>query len=81
MHKKTCRIAPPGKPLMKRSIRIAHHNTSVSLEPEFWDELKLIAAREGVSLKELIARIDAGRQGNLSRALRLYVLKSLKGAT
>jgi len=62
----------------KRSIRIAHHNTSISLEPEFWDELKAIAARQKISLNQLVATVDAGRKGNLSSALRLYVLKHLK---
>jgi predicted DNA-binding ribbon-helix-helix protein len=63
---------------MKRSVRIANHQTSISLEPEFWDELKRYAARDKVSLNELVARVDAGRTGNLSSALRLYVLKQLK---
>ncbi|MDD3371293.1 MAG: ribbon-helix-helix domain-containing protein [Alphaproteobacteria bacterium] len=63
---------------MKRSIRIAHHNTSVSLEAEFWAELKVIAARDGVSINDIVASVDAGRDGNLSSALRLYVLKRLK---
>jgi len=66
--------------MMKRSIRISHHSTSISLEAEFWDELKKLAARDGVSLNELVTRIDAGRSGNLSSALRLYVLKRLKEA-
>lgn len=65
--------------MKKRSVRIARHNTSISLEPEFWDELKRIAAVEKISLNQLVARIDARRQGNLSSALRLFVLKELKG--
>lgn len=65
---------------MKRSVRIANHSTSISLEPEFWDELKSLAARDSLSLNQLIARIDAARTGNLSSALRLYVLKQLKEA-
>ena len=63
---------------MKRSIRIANHSTSISLEPEFWDELKRVAVRDNLSLGQLIARIDAERSGNLSSALRLHVLKCLK---
>jgi predicted DNA-binding ribbon-helix-helix protein len=63
---------------MKRSIRIAQHNTSISLEPEFWAELKAIAEAEKISLNQLVARIDGARKGNLSSALRLYVLKKLK---
>lgn len=66
---------------MKRTVRIAHHNTSISLEPEFWDELKTIAVRDGVSLNQLIVNVDAARTGNLSSALRLHVLKCLKGAS
>ena len=63
---------------MKRSVRIANHNTSITLEAPFWDELKSLAARDKVTLNQLITRIDAGRTGNLSSALRLYVLRRLK---
>jgi predicted DNA-binding ribbon-helix-helix protein len=63
---------------MKRSIRIAHHNTSISLEEPFWDELKALAERDGLTLNQLVAQIDASRTGNLSSSLRLYVLKRLK---
>jgi predicted DNA-binding ribbon-helix-helix protein len=65
---------------MKRSIRIAGHDTSISLEPEFWGELKALAAQDKISLNQIVANIDATRKGNLSSALRLYVLKRLKGA-
>ncbi len=54
------------------------HRTSVSLEAEFWAELKDLADKEGLSLNGLVARIDKNRVGNLSSALRLYVLSSLK---
>ncbi len=63
---------------MKRSIRIAKHSTSISLEPEFWDELKRIATAEEMSLNQLVAKVDAGRGGNLSSALRVFVLRRLK---
>jgi predicted DNA-binding ribbon-helix-helix protein len=62
----------------KRSIRIAKHSTSISLEPEFWAELKHIAAAEKLSLNQLVAKIDTGREGNLSSSLRVFVLKRLK---
>ncbi len=65
---------------MKRSIRIAKHSTSISLEPEFWAELKRIAAAEKISLNQLVAKIDAGHSGNLSSALRLFVLKEMTSA-
>lgn len=62
----------------KRSVLIAGHPTSVSLEAPFWAELKRIAAADGVSLNALVARIDAERRGNLSSALRVFVLDRLK---
>jgi predicted DNA-binding ribbon-helix-helix protein len=62
----------------KRSVRIAKHNTSISLELEFWAELKRIAAAQKTSLNQLVARIDAGHSGNLSSALRVFVLQELK---
>jgi predicted DNA-binding ribbon-helix-helix protein len=64
---------------LKRSVRIAGHVTSVSLEPEFWEELKRIAAERGVSINALVAGVDEARAGNLSSALRLLVLADLKG--
>ncbi len=66
------------KERMKRSVRIAGHNTSVSLEPEYWDELATFAAQDRVTLADIVARVDLNRKGNLSSALRLYVLKRLK---
>jgi len=72
--------------IVKRSVRIAGHATSVSLEPAFWDALCEIAARRGLSLNVLLSQIDAERSGNLSSAIRLFVLAScrnggLAGAT
>lgn len=62
-------------PVIKRSIVIAGHKTSVSLEDAFWDGLKEIAAAQRTTLSELVAAIDGGRHhGNLSSAIRLYVL-------
>lgn len=59
----------------KRSLSIAGHRTSVSLEDDFWDALKRIAAGEGKTLAALIAEIDSRRSdNNLSSALRLHVL-------
>ena len=63
----------------KRSVRIAGHRSSVSLEAEFWDELKTLAARRGLSLARLVGEIDRARSGrNLSSALRLAVLHALR---
>jgi predicted DNA-binding ribbon-helix-helix protein len=67
-------------PVVKRSIVIEGHKTSVSLEDPFWRGLKLIATNRGVTLSALVASIDAGRQqGNLSSALRLFVLDFYRG--
>jgi predicted DNA-binding ribbon-helix-helix protein len=63
--------------MKKRSVRIARHSTSVSLEKEFWILLRHLAKENKCSLNQLIASIDATRTGNLSSALRLYVLKNL----
>lgn len=64
--------------MAKRSVTVAGHRTSVSLEDDFWDELTKIAAERGVSLNRLIEGIDVGRNGNLSSALRVYVLQDLR---
>jgi len=62
-------------PVVKRSIVIAGHKTSVSLEDAFWKGLKEIATGRGLTLSEMVGAIDSGRaQGNLSSALRLFVL-------
>jgi len=59
----------------KRSIVAAGHKTSVSLEDAFWEGLKEIARGRNITLSELVAAIDSGRrQGNLSSAIRLFVL-------
>lgn len=68
----------PGA-LRKRSVVIAGHKTSVSLEAAFWDGLGEIAAERGVSLNRLVAEIDRGRAGNLSSAIRVYVLGWARG--
>ena len=65
-------------PVVKRSIVIAGHKTSVSLEDAFWASLKDIAGTRNMTLSELVASIDADRrQGNLSSAIRLYRARSL----
>jgi predicted DNA-binding ribbon-helix-helix protein len=57
----------------KRSVMIAGHATSLSLEEPFWRDLATIATRRGVSLNALVASVDAQRAGNLSSALRLFI--------
>lgn len=63
--------------LVKRSLRLSGHRTSVSLEPEFWLELERIATATGMSLSGLVATIDATRYCGLASALRLLVLRDL----
>jgi predicted DNA-binding ribbon-helix-helix protein len=58
----------------KRSVVIAGHRTSISLEEEFWTALRQVAERRGLSVNALVREIDAARAGNLSSALRLFVL-------
>jgi predicted DNA-binding ribbon-helix-helix protein len=61
--------------VIKRSIVIAGHKTSISLEDAFWKGLKEIAAKRNMSFSNLVAVIDSERQhGNLSSAIRLFVL-------
>ena len=61
--------------IVKRSIIIAGHKTSVSLEDAFWRVLKDIAAKRDMTLSDLVGSIDSSRQrGNLSSAIRLFVL-------
>jgi predicted DNA-binding ribbon-helix-helix protein len=68
--------SPVSKRTTKRSITIADHKTSVSLENQFWDSLREIAAERGMSLKALVAAIDADRQhAHLSSAVRIFVLQ------
>jgi len=69
-------------PVVKRSIVIAGHKTSVSLEDAFWTALKEIALGRRIRLSDLVAGIDSERQhGNLSSAIRLFVLDHYRACT
>jgi len=64
--------------IVKRSITIDGHRTSVSLEETFWSDLKRIARAQDATLSELVAKIDHTRErGTLSTAIRLYVLEHI----
>jgi len=68
----------PYHPPIKRSVEIAGHKTSISLEPLFWDLLRAAAEREGVPINALVARIDAERiqaqtPPGLAGAIRLWL--------
>jgi predicted DNA-binding ribbon-helix-helix protein len=66
--------------VLKRSIVVAGHKTSVSLEDAFWNGLKEIGDERHMTLSNLVAAIDAQRQhGNLSSAIRLFVLDFYRG--
>ena len=68
-----------GFSIIKRSVSIAGHRTSISLEEPFWEVLREIAEREKLSIQALIGRIDAERGGqNLSSAIRVFVLSDLR---
>ena len=64
--------------VVKRSLSIRGHRTSISLEAEFWAQLKLVAMEKNISIAQLVADIDTMRsQVNLSSALRVFVLNQL----
>ncbi|RDI60712.1 ribbon-helix-helix domain-containing protein [Microvirga subterranea] len=67
--------------ILKRSVSIAGHRTSVSLEEPFWEVLREIADQDALSVQALIGRIDAERgEQNLSSAIRVFVLRRLREA-
>jgi predicted DNA-binding ribbon-helix-helix protein len=75
-------VSTPYYPPVKRSVEIAGHKTSVSLEPLFWDLLRAAAEREGLPLNALVARIDAERIAadvppGLAGAIRVWLAAGL----
>ena len=75
-------MTTPYHPPMKRSVEIAGHKTSISLEPLFWDLLKQAALAENVPLNALVARIDVERIAadtppGLASAIRLWLTDRL----
>ncbi len=69
----------PAK-MKKRSVVIAGHRTSVSLENSFWTALKEIAASRHLTVNQLVTEIDRRRVGNLSSAIRVFVLQTFRNA-
>lgn len=68
-------------PVVKRSIVVAGHKTSVSLEHEFWTAMKEISDARSQTLSDLVGEIDQNRkEGNLSSAIRLFVLSQYRKA-
>ena len=66
--------------LLKKSFTIGNHRTSISLEPEFWDALEMIAKEQNVSLSKLVLKIDNEKPKdyiNLASYIRIWVLKKI----
>tara|TARA_Y100000994_G_scaffold93605_1_gene77368 strand:- start:364 stop:567 length:204 start_codon:yes stop_codon:yes gene_type:complete len=61
--------------LIKKSITIKKHRTSLSLEKEFWDALKNIAKQKKCSIENLVTKIDSERKVSLASSIRVYLLK------
>jgi predicted DNA-binding ribbon-helix-helix protein len=77
------KVTVPAGPV-KRSIMIAGHATSISLEPVFWDALRAAAEAQGLPLNALVARIDAERiaapdPANLASAIRVWLFEREQG--
>ena len=67
----------PRVRIVKRSLTVSGHRTSISLEDAFWRRLQALAAKRSQSLSALVAEIDASRaDANLSSAIRVFVLES-----
>lgn len=72
-------MTTPYHPPVKRSVEIAGHKTSISLEPIFWDQLRAVAEDEGVPINALVARIDEERiradtPPGLASAIRVWLV-------
>ena len=61
--------------MKKHSVELSGHRTSIALEDEFWEELKIIAKRKNKSVHQLLIQVDDAHQGNLSSAVRLFILR------
>ena len=77
-------MTAPYHPPVKRSLALHGHKTSISLEPVFWDLLKAAAAREGIALAQLVARIDGERitadpAPGLAGAVRIWLVANALG--
>ena len=65
-----------GAAIKKRSVFISGHQTSISIEDAFWIELKSICKQETKSLNQIATEVDERRSGNLSSALRVFILNN-----
>lgn len=64
--------------MQKKSVQLMGHKTSISLEPEFWQALSVLAKKENTSVRQIIIKIDTARTTNLASAIRVYILKELQ---
>lgn len=70
-----------GDGLVKRSVNISGHATSISLEPVFWEALRHAAEADGLSINALVAAIDEARTTNLSSAIRVWLFRRALAGT
>jgi predicted DNA-binding ribbon-helix-helix protein len=70
-------------PIIKRSVSVNGHKTSISLEEPFWNEIKAIASQKNTTIKDLITDIDRDKQAeaNLSSSLRVFILRHYRAVT
>ena len=69
----------PEARIRKHSVKLSGHSTSLSLEGVYWDALRDVAQEKGLSINRLIERIDHERSGNLSSAVRVFLLLHYRG--
>jgi predicted DNA-binding ribbon-helix-helix protein len=67
--------------LIKKSVTIHKHRTSIALEQEFWDVLKDISIEKNYSVEKLIANIDLNRDASLASCIRVFVLKHIMSSS
>lgn len=67
--------------LIKKSVTIHKHRTSIALEQEFWDVLKDISIEKNYSVEKLIANIDLNRDASLASCIRVFVLKYIMSSS
>ena len=72
---------PDPKDIKKHSVNLSGHKTSISLENIFWDQIKTLATNRGVTVNQLLTEIDFDRKGNLSSAVRVFVLEHITNKT
>ena len=70
-----------GGTMRKHSLLVAGHSTSVTLEDAFWDALKELARQREIPVNDLVTEIDRARDGNLSSAIRVFVLNAVRNQT